>query len=33
MHFDLLQGYLTGKPEFPAVDWAYTPNYVAVSIR
>ncbi len=33
MRFDLIQGYLTGKPMLPEPDWFYTEDYVAKSIR
>ena len=33
MHFDLIQGFFTGRPLLPAPDWAYTPDYVATGIR
>ena len=33
MRFDLLQGYLTGRPVLPVAGWAYTPDYVATGIR
>ena len=32
MHFDLIQGFLTGRPELPEPDWAYTSDYVAKGI-
>ena len=33
MHFDLIQGFLTGRPVLPEAGWAYTPDYVATGIR
>lgn len=33
MRFDLVQGYLTGRPVLPEAGWAYTPDYVATGIR
>ena len=33
MHFDLIQGFLTGRPELPEAGWAYTPDYAAKGIR
>ena len=33
MHFDLIQGFLTGRPELPEPGWAYTADYVTNSLR
>ncbi len=33
MGFDLIQGFLTGRPVLPEPGWAYTPDYVAEGIR
>ncbi len=33
MGFDLIQGFLTGRPVLPEPGWAYTPDYVAKGIR
>jgi len=33
MHFDLIQGFLTGRPALPEPGWAYTSDYVATGIR
>ena len=33
MHFDLIQGFLSGKPALPEPGWAYTADYVATGIR
>lgn len=33
MHFDLIQGYLTGKPVVPDAGWPYTPDYIATGVR
>ena len=32
MNFDLIQGYLTGKPMQPKRGWPYPPGYVAAAI-
>lgn len=32
MHFDLIQGFLTGPPLVPEAGWAYIPHYVASGI-
>ena len=32
MNFDLIQGYLTGKPMQPKRGWPYSPGYVAAAI-
>jgi EAL domain-containing protein (putative c-di-GMP-specific phosphodiesterase class I) len=33
MGFDLIQGYLTGKPAVPEASWTYTAHYIARNIR
>ena len=33
MHFDLIQGFLTGRPLLPEPGWTYTPDYVATGLR
>ena len=33
MRFDLIQGFLTGRPLLPEAGWAYTPDYAATAIR
>ena len=33
MRFDLLQGFLTGRPLLPEAGWAYMSDYVATGIR
>ena len=33
MDFDLIQGFLTGRPVLPEPGWAYTPDYAATGIR
>ena len=33
MQFDLIQGFLTGRPLLPEPAWAYTADYVAMGIR
>ena len=32
MNFDLIQGYLTGKPMLPERGWPYPPGYVAAAV-
>ena len=32
MNFDLIQGYLAGRPMLPELGWAYPPGYVATHI-
>jgi EAL domain-containing protein (putative c-di-GMP-specific phosphodiesterase class I) len=33
MHFDLIQGFFSGRPALPEPGWDYTPEYVATGIR